>query len=264
MSKLATIQRQFAEALLSKRPLEPGTPGAMFAEAEVKTSGALGGGTAHVEVYREQFGLRHRASLTDDFPALRAHVAADEGEQAFDALLADYLAQHPPAHYTLLYAGHALAAFMEERTPSSPAHGAFRRDLARFEYALVALAELADAPPLSMEVVSAVPEEAWPGVRLVFHPTLTLLDLSYPVHLYRGAVERGERPSTPEPAPTYLAVARTQAGVPTYLPLDPDAYVLLGALLNDRPLRVAGEEPRLAEWFQNWIAWGWVTDLKPE
>ena len=257
MSALAEIQRRFAEALCSKGPLKPGSPGALFAEAEVRASARIGSAVAHVEVYREQFGLRHRGSLIEDFPALLAHL----GKGAFEVLLSDYLEQHPPSHYTLLYAGHALASFLEEHQAEHE-HGAFRAELARFEYALVALAELADAPALSMEEVAAVPEEAWPGVRLAFHPTFTLLELTYPVHLFRGAVERGEVAAVPFAALTHLALARTQAGVPTYLQLDADAYALLRKLLDAQPLGVAGDDERLPAWFQNWISWGWVSGLR--
>ena len=267
MTRLGKIQAEFARALQEKTPLSEGSPGFVFAEREIRGDTRLGSPFAHVEVYREQFGLRHRGSLAEDFPALGALLGAD----AFDALLADYLAAHPPAHYSLLYAGNKLSEFLGRTLGAA----ALEAELAAFEYALVALAEVADAPPLSLDAVSAVPDDAWPAVALVFQPALTLLSFAHPVHRVRMDADQGKPTSRPQAADTWIAIARAAFGVPTYLELDKRAFFLLTELLRglsigDATRKAATklgievsllEEP-LPAWFQNWIAWGWVSRLE--
>jgi hypothetical protein len=50
-----------------------------------------------LEIYREQFWLRHRSSLVEDFPG----VSGILGRRAWAALIEGYLEAHPPHSYTL-------------------------------------------------------------------------------------------------------------------------------------------------------------------
>lgn len=257
MSRLAMLQAALGRALRSKAPIADEPAHRAFAKTEVR-SGILGAGDAHLEVYREQFGLRHVGSLLEDFPAVTAML----GEESMKALLADYLEAHPPTHYSLLYAGHALGDFLAAREAGPATY--FLADLAAFEYALVATSECADAEALSMEAVAAVPEEAWPTIGLVFHPTFRLHAFAFPVHEIRRAVDLGKPPSPghePAEAQTYLALARDAHRAPTYLAIDPDQFAALEALVGGAPLGQIQDE-RLAGWFEQWIAWTWVVGLR--
>lgn len=274
MKRLREMQSEMARAIQSPTSLVTPPPDpSSFAEREVRPSARVGSGSAHLDIYREQFGLRHRASLTEDFPALRAHVGR-AGEAAWDALLTDYLAAYPPSHVSLLYAGHALGDFLGRDTSPFPTY--FEADLANFEYALVAMSELADAPPLAMEAVSAVPEDAWPAVRLVFQPALSLMSFAFPVHRARMAIDQGGSldVGTLSERQTWLALARDAKGTPTYVEMDRSAFFLLRELTEGAPLGAASAiaatklgvemsalEADLPGWFQNWIAWGWVSSL---
>lgn len=267
MTRLRELQEGMAAAITAPTPLATGE-GSTFAEREIRASARIGSGSVHLDIYREQFGLRHRASLAEDFPALRAHL----GPEAWDALLTDYLAAHPPAHYTLLYAGHKLSEFLGRDESGFVSY--FEADLASFEYALVAMSELADAAPLSMDAVAAVPEEAWPSVRLVFQPAFSLHGFAYPVHRARMQHDQQGQVTLPEDAQTFLAVARGPGATATYAELPKEAFYLLRELAAGKALGTATAEAAkalgvelsvleasLPGWFQNWIAWGWVCDL---
>lgn len=257
MSRLSQIQRGLGQALRSSLPVAEDAASRSFAEAEVR-KGAVGPGPAHLEIYREQFGLRHVGSLLEDFPAVRAIL----GTEATKKLFADYLVRHPPAHYSLLYAGHAFSTFLAASSEGSAR--AFLSDLAAFEYALVSITECADAPPLSMDAVAAVPEDAWPRLGLALHPAFRLMAFAFPVHEVRRSVDLGQQVhadhSEPEGAHTYVAICRDPRGTPTYLGLQRPQYEALEALVAGKPLGAITDE-QLPAWFQEWIAWGWVVGV---
>ena len=71
MSRLSQLQEGVGKALRSASPVAEDAASRSFAEAEVR-KGGVGPAAAHLEIYREQFGLRHVGSLLDDFPAVRA------------------------------------------------------------------------------------------------------------------------------------------------------------------------------------------------
>lgn len=254
MSRLSQLQEGVGKALRSASPVAEDAASRSFAEAEVR-KGGVGPAAAHLEIYREQFGLRHVGSLLDDFPAVRAVLGTDPTKK----LLADYLVNHPPAHYSLLYAGHAFADFLAARPEGPPTY--FLADLAAFEYALVSITECADASPLSMDVVAAVPEDAWPSVGLAFHPAFRLMAFAYPVHDVRRSVDLDQPVcSEPEEVQTYVALCRDVRGATTYLGIGKPQYDALEALMAGKPLGVIADE-QLPTWFQEWIAWGWVVGV---
>ena len=254
--KLGDLQAMFAEALVQ--------PASIAAEPAWAARGekAFGGSARlapieQLDVYREQFWLRHVHCLAEDFPVLHALV----GAAAFEALVADYLAAHPPKEFQLRHLGARLAEFLSTRDD------ALLADLARVEWAYVDAFDAADAPPLDPNAVAAIPEDAWPSARLHLHPSLQLLRLSHPAHEMRAKWwdDKDARPiARVAPAQATVAVYRHDFLLYTES-IEPLAFEMLERLARGETLGAAGDalgeivETKIGEWFARWAGLGWIS-----
>jgi hypothetical protein len=223
------------------------------------------------EIYREQFWLRHRDVLYDDYPGMVRVL----GDEAFDAFVQAYLRAHVPDSYTLRDLGNHVGGFAA-RYDGFPAEvAAMARDMARFELAFIPIFDGADCEPLSLERAQSLPPEAWSGARIVFHPLHRLVELDYPVHRVRLAVKRGEQVELPEREPVQLSMWRHRDLRVHFRENQPLEHRLLsslkaGASLVDACDRVAGEVDeaerdtlpgKLQTWFKAWATRGWIVDV---
>ena len=290
-SNLAEIQAFLGDAFRQSDPFDEDTPLAPTLRAVVSGNDRLSP-VEQAEIYREQFWLRHRDVLRDDFPALR-HMLGDD---AFDALCRAYLEACPPDSYTLRNLGQRLADFAAGYEAFPPELAGPARDMARFELAFVDIFDGPDVTPVDVEAVQAIPHEAWPTATLILQPYLTVLSLSYPVQAYRtevrqerieptapnAAAEDDTSPARssaevpiPKPEPTWVAlwrgedlrvhyrpipgpeaelVTRIQAGVPLGQACADVAETLTEAQQRTFPTR-------LGQWFQGWAKRGWIVAI---
>lgn len=208
MSGLAALQAAFQDDLLG-RPSDAVRHVRATSKASAET--LLG-------VYREAYRLRLIEALSDDHPALLKLL----GAEAFAALTRAYADAHPSRHPSIRWFGAALPDFL--RTAAPWAERPWLAELAAFERALRDAFDAADAPPVGVEAVAAVPAEAWPRLRLAFLPSLRRLDLSWSV------VRTWKEGAAPErlEAPVAWAIWRPQL-VTEYRSLDPDEAWALDA-----------------------------------
>ena len=220
-----------------------------------------------IDVYREQFWIRHVGSLQEDYPSLEALL----GVAGFEALCRGYLRAFPPDVFALRDLAANMARFVAETTPYRDAP--LLADCARAEWAFIDAFDAADAPPFDASSLAATPEDKWPEAVLRFHPSLRTVRMAHPAHEFRNAVRRRESPSRPEPAATHLVVFRLDETV-RYRTIDALPFALLERLMSGEPLgpaceRVAAEagadEDALGEqvalWFQAWVADGWLSSI---
>jgi Putative DNA-binding domain len=270
---LASMQRVLAELLREPRSLVDAAASSPPAEhADAARAIAAGNDrlspVEQVDIYREQFFLRHVDSLRDDFRSLE-HLLGAEG---FVALAKAYLAAHPPRTFNLRDAGHALPRFVTEQAPWMD--DALVSDLAKTEWAFIEAFDGPDAPPLDLAQVATVKEDEWPGARLVVHPSAQLLALSFPSTDYRVAARKDEHPVRPEPKPSHVVVYRGKE-VLHYMDVEPDAFALLRELAAGAPLGEACEraattsgtaasdfETKLGTWFSHWTQLGWIVRVE--
>jgi hypothetical protein len=217
-----------------------------------------------LDVYREQFWLRHTKSLRDDFPSVQLVLG---GVEAFDRLARDYLAAHPPDHFRLRDLSARMPAFLAITEPY--ASDALLADCARLEWALLEAFDAADAPPLDPSVVAAMREADWPNARLVLHPSLRFLELDFPVKDFREAVRAGETPARPGRAPSSYVVYR-KAEKLFVEQVEVGAMRLLHTLSGGAPLGAAAEdaarfdpsvEAKIGVWFQRWVTLSWIVTV---
>ena len=218
-----------------------------------------------VDIYREQYFLRHVDVLREDFGSL-VHLL---GESAFGELARAYLAAHPPSTFTLRDLGHAMRQFVMENGPwrGDPLLG----DIALAEWAFVEAFDAPEMPALDPRALAALPEEAWPGVRITFQPAVKRLAMAFPAHEYRLAVRGGAGPSRPRERASFVVVYRGPEALHC-VDLEAEAYALLDELARGTPLGQACEraahtsgappevfQAALGGWFQRWTALGWIS-----
>ena len=224
---------------------------------------------AQLEIYREQFWLRHIGALEEDFVTIH-HLL---GHAGFTTLVERYLEAHPPVDFSLRDLGAKLPRFVE----SHPEYGTdpLLVDCARLEWAFVDAFDAPDAAPLDPASIAAIPEDAWAAARLSLHPSVQRVALFHPTHDFRAAIRAGEDPPRPPPASTHVVVYRGPESL-HYVEIEPLAFDLLARLASGETLGEAGEgvaggaagedaaaelEAKIAGWFQFWTASGWVSTV---
>ncbi len=271
MSDEAALQTRIAAFLRRRRDLATDDEARRFAETHLTGSARLSP-VEQLEIYREQFYLRHTASLVEDFPG----VGGILGQADWDRLVWDFLATSAPTSYDLAELGAGLADFAGTRDWLP------ERDLvvemARFEYAHLEVFAAPDSAPLDPAKLAAVPEDAWERARLQPDTGLRLLALEYPVvelrtRLIQARDDGTDAPPLPAPKRVFLAVHRRNLGV-FHDELEPDAFVLLEHVARGEPLGLACESAardtgvsveslgaKLERWFAEWSGRGYVVDV---
>lgn len=260
---LRDLQKMFAEALVVPESIAKEPAWSARGERELTGSARLSP-IEQLDVYREQFWLRHVHCIEEDFPVLHGLV----GKDAFETIVADYLAAHPPKHFQLRHLGNRLSDFLATRAD------ALLADVARVEWAYVDAFDAADAPPLDPDAVAAISEDEWPAARLDLHPSLQLLRLAHPAHRMRAAwwADKERRPiERVERAPAQVVVYRKQFLLYAE-EMEAPAFDLLERLARDEPLGAAGDavaessgadvEAHIGEWFTRWAGLGSISRVR--
>ena len=259
---LSAIQSFMERALQSTAPL------ADHPELAARTPSMIAGNerlspVEQLDIYREQYWLRHEGALEEDFVSLVSLL----GDDGFCALAHAYLAANPPDSYTLRDLGAKLAAFVESHAPY--ASDPLVADLARLEWAFVEAFDAPDAPPLDTSALATASEDDWARAKIVLHPSVQRVVLEHPADAYRAAARRGESPERPEKSRVHMIVYRGSESL-QYIDVEPIAFALLERLAAGEPLALACErvadgadiEDRVGAWFQQWSSYGWIAEVR--
>ena len=235
-----------------------------------------------LEIYNQQYWWRISGAFAEDFRGLRAVF----GERKFEKLSTAYLSECGSHSWTLRDLGSRLLDFIADHPELIAPHCRLASDMAAVEWARVVAFDGEEKPPLDAVKFSKRPPEK---MTLGIQPYLNLLELHYPVdHMLRrlkraesgtasnamsGGV-RARRVRLTSKAATeliHLAVHRSDFSV-YYKRLDAEAFHLLSALRDGRPLEAAcemafseslGSPEAISEkvrlWFSAWMSFGWLT-----
>jgi hypothetical protein len=268
LKSLISLQRALADAIRSPSP-GPAVEGDFRLENEVARSARGMQPLERLEIYREQFWLRHESNLQEDYPTFSWVV----GDALFREIVADYLRAFPPRTWNLERLGEDLPVFVE----GTANHPPLAVDAARLDWAFMEAFAAPDVAPFDDRVLANAPEDAWPGARIVFHPSLRALALSHPVHRLRQTIQAGEPSERPVPESTHVVVWRNRDLHLKAVAIEAPAFELLSHLRAGVPLGLACErvanaarEPSdvtslgqsISQWFQQWTASAWVSSVR--
>jgi hypothetical protein len=268
MSELTELQEWMVRLLRSERSLGKLPNVADESAARIEGNDRLKP-VERLEIYREQFWLRHTASLVEDFPGLGGVI----GQRSWEKLVEGYLTEYPPDSWTLRDLGDRLPDYVA-RAADVP-HRELCIDMARLEWAYIEIFDAPEVPAIDAAKLALVPEEAWEHAVIVLNPALRLLEVSYPVAELRRALRQKGDEAVPVPvrAPQRLAVYRAANRGLYHKAVSEPAFRLLVALGEGVPLvpaceRVASElseptdlENQIGAWFGQWGRLGWIADV---
>ncbi len=126
-------------------------------------------------VYRNNVILGLSDALAASFPVIKKLV----GEEFFRAMAKIYVRSHPAKTPLMMFYGTDFPAFLRQFAPAK--HLAYLPDVATLELARRQAFHAADAIPVSVELLAALPENALQNTRLTLHPSVRLLASPYPI-----------------------------------------------------------------------------------
>jgi uncharacterized protein len=178
-SSLGSTQHTLFAAICSPEPVSAEAEALLTAHPPLSSK-------ARIEVYAEMYWLRMRDVLRDGFPTVRSAL----GDENFDALVANFLREHPSTNPSLDRLGRPFPSFL--RTASSR-----WADVAAVEWARAESFIALDGPVVSFADLQAHAPEAWPELSLQAHPAVRVLSLATdPLPALRA-----KRDGTPIPEP---------------------------------------------------------------
>jgi hypothetical protein len=179
VSDLARVQREFQDYLLRG---DGAVEAQVLGTARVPIATRLG-------IYFSAYRSRLTEALATNYPVLAKLL----GEADFAALAADYIAAHDSPFFSIRYYGDALAKFLATRADYAAAP--VLAELAQWEWAMTAVFDAADVPPLGADDLSRIPPAQWAQLRFRWHPSVQRLSLWWNVpQLWRALSDDGEPP----------------------------------------------------------------------
>ncbi|MEO3428254.1 DNA-binding domain-containing protein [Pelagibius sp. CAU 1746] len=169
MQRLADLQADFAAAL--RDPALPVPAGVRQAARREQVKRPQ---SRRFDVYRNNMMVSLIEALEATFPAVKRLVGAD----FFKAAAKVYIRQAPPRSPVLLLYGETFGDFLDGFEPAAGVP--YLGDVARLEWARVAAYHAADAEPLPIERLAAVPQGLLTETRFTLHPSLRLVSSKYP------------------------------------------------------------------------------------
>lgn len=167
---------------------------------------------ARFDVYAQMYWARLHDVLAEDYPRLAAIL----GSERFRDLACRYLVAHPSEQPSVRHVGGRFAEFVSSDpwTDDIP----FAGDLARLEWARLAVFDAADAEPLDLDDLQAVPADEWPALTFALVPAVRVLRTEWPVHdVWRSLAEDLPGEVTPSAVrPAYIRLRVWRAGFMVY------------------------------------------------
>lgn len=233
MPLLAEGQAAFAAAL--------GEPG-RSAPDDVQRPVPGAAQTRRFDVYRNNVTVAAIDALGEIYPAVQTLV----GEEFFRACARVYFDQSKPVSPLMHLYGADFGMFLDGFPPAQSLR--YLGDVARLEYARLQAYHTADAAPITIADLAAVPADRADCVRLTVHPSVGLIRSPYPLVSLWGASSGLVAAETVDmDAAEDALVVRPEFAVET-LALLPGggaflAAVMAGCTLGDAAARAAAEHP---------------------
>jgi hypothetical protein len=272
-SSLSELQFWMVELLRHERSLEKSEL-MRDATAQHFTGNGRLSPAAQINLYRQQFWLRHTAILIEDFPGLTGLL----GQKKWEKVSQSYLTTRGYCVESLRDLGGNMAEHLSKLDIE------YRRllvDMALVEWAYVEAFDAEDDVPLDPTELSKIPVSAWESARFTLSQSISLLSLSYPTSDIRRNLKRapGDAQALLEsarPEELYLVVYRRQRDLfdkkisrPAFLLLQEFSrgtplIEACASVVRNCPDAEAVFDAQLFSWFSLWGRLGWITGVSFE
>jgi hypothetical protein len=196
-----------------------------------------------LQVYRNNTFSSLTAALKDSFPVVCRLV----DERFFGYAAQEYIRIHPPRAPRLAEYGADFAGFLDGFEPVH--HLAYLPDVARLEWAVNLAYHAPDVPTLDPARIAAVPQERYPRLQFVAHPSVQIFASEYPAdRIWQAHQPGGDLDSKIDLASggCRLLIDRHDQDI-RFLSLDAAGFALALALCGGRALQEAYEEAAAVE-----------------
>lgn len=178
-------------------------------------------------IYRHAYRARLEEALASDYEMLRKLV----GEPAFSTTCQDYIDAFPSRYASLRWFGQDFPPWLGY-APDKGSHDWYA-EMAQLEWSFIGAFDAADAEALTEADAAAIPPEAWPGLRMEFHPAVRLVPLWWnTVARWRAAKEDGTPPEPVRLPQASDCLLWRQHLMTQYRSLEADEALLLRAALE--------------------------------
>jgi len=214
-------------------------------------------------VYARAYWARLLECLREDYPLVRRAV----GDEAFDALAAAYLVDHPSTGYTLAALGAKFPTYLADTAPPGDDRPRAVAELAVLERAVTEVFDLDGGETLGFltpDDLQRAALEPWAEFRPTLLPTVRLLEFRFDVDRWFTSLRAGEVAPPGESCPCYVALSRREFIVRRHR-LSRGQFVLLrslaaGGSLGEALAALAADEAAaeldvpdvLRTWFAAW------------
>jgi hypothetical protein len=189
VSRLADIQEAFQRFLLA-------------ADSEIE-SHVVGTDRVPVQTRLGIYGDGYRSRLIEVLASTYPVLANLLGEADFQTLGEKYVATHESTFFSVRYYGDQLADFLAADAAYSQAP--LLAELAKWEWAMAAAFDAADAEPIDSAVIGQVPPQEWAELRFEWSPSVQLIALEWNVpELWKAVTAETERPEPSLEAASWL------------------------------------------------------------
>ena len=180
MSRLPDIQEAFQRFLLAGDSAEIGS--LVVGTQRVPVETRLG-------IYGDGYRSRLIEALQTTFPVLANLL----GETDFQSLATQYVNAHDSTFFSIRYYGDQMADFLAGDAEYSKAP--ILAEMARWEWAMAAVFDAADAEPIDSRAFAGVAPEDWAELRFEWSPAVQVIELEWNVpQLWKAVTEETERP----------------------------------------------------------------------
>jgi hypothetical protein len=122
-------------------------------------------------IYGNAYFSRLEEALESDFEILKQLL----GEEVFSEACMAYTHQYPSHYYSLRWFGRDFPAFLGYKADTGEHH--WPAELAQLEWSFTGAFDAADAASLTEADAAAIPPEAWPELRMQFHPSVRMFSI---------------------------------------------------------------------------------------
>lgn len=144
---------------------------------------------ARLAIYGDGYRTRLIEALQATFPVLADLL----GETDFETLGARYVALHESSFFSIRYYGDEVADFLAN--DADYACAPVLAELARWEWAMAAVFDAADAPPVEVDAFAGLAPESWSELRFEWSPSVQVLALQWNVpELWKTVTQDTQRP----------------------------------------------------------------------